>query len=133
MTTDLDWIAMTVWGEARGESFQGKLAVAYVICNRMTKAQTSACAVVLKPWQFSFWNTDDPSRHRMQPSFTNADWRDSYKAAAAAYFATLPDPTKGSTSYLNPKVCTADQKKRAGYTRERVVTSIGNHDFFIAI
>ena len=55
----------TIWQEARGEPFLGKLAVAQVIRNRVLRKYTSdgtVAGTVLSPSQFSGWNTEDPSR-----------------------------------------------------------------------
>jgi hypothetical protein len=49
-------IATAVYFEARGEPFDGQLAVAEVVMNRALSGRypTSYCAVVKQPWQFSF-------------------------------------------------------------------------------
>jgi spore germination cell wall hydrolase CwlJ-like protein len=49
-------IAVAIYHEARGEPFDGQLAVAEVIMNRAASGRypTSWCAVVKQPWQFSF-------------------------------------------------------------------------------
>jgi len=49
-------VATAVYFEARGEPFDGQLAVAEVIMNRAAsgKYPTSYCGVVKQPWQFSF-------------------------------------------------------------------------------
>lgn len=55
----------TIWQEARGEPFLGKLAVAQVIKNRTLRKYNSDGTVpgtVLAPYQFSGWNTKDPNR-----------------------------------------------------------------------
>lgn len=62
---DVTAIAMTVWGEARGEPPEGKLAVAQVIVNRCQQEKASPWEVVTRPWQFSAWNEDDPNRERI--------------------------------------------------------------------
>jgi N-acetylmuramoyl-L-alanine amidase len=95
-------IALTVWGEARGESYPGKLAVANVICNRARRQNVGISRVVLKAWQFSFWNTDDPSRDRI--SEIDADgslWQECLRAATSAYKQLEPDPTNGAEFYMN--------------------------------
>lgn len=59
------WAVSTIWQEARGEPYEGKVAVAEVIRNRMKKKYFSDGTVsgtVLKPHQFSGWNTKDPNR-----------------------------------------------------------------------
>jgi len=55
---------MTVWAEARGETFAGQQAVAEVIQRRTTLRYFSNGTVwstVTRPWQFSCWRTSDPN------------------------------------------------------------------------
>ena len=63
--------ARTIYGEARGEPREGKIAVARVIHNRATDPEwryggPALAGVCLKPWQFSCWNADDPNRARIK-------------------------------------------------------------------
>ncbi len=62
--TEPQLLARCIWGEARGEPIQGKLAVAHVVLNRV-KAQSyygkTIRDVILKPWQFSCFNENDPN------------------------------------------------------------------------
>jgi len=53
--------ALTVLGEARGESDVGKAAIAHVIVNRMAKKNASMSDTTLAKWQFSCWNANDPN------------------------------------------------------------------------
>ncbi len=49
-------VALTIWGEARGEPMEGKTAVASVIWNRARGDEDLLKAVCLAPKQFSCWN-----------------------------------------------------------------------------
>ena len=51
--TDLETLALTLWGEARGEPILGKLAIACVIRNRADRRHLSFKEVCLQPNQFS--------------------------------------------------------------------------------
>jgi spore germination cell wall hydrolase CwlJ-like protein len=53
---ELSCIATAVYFEARGEPFDGQLAVAQVVINRARSGRypPSYCNVVRQPWQFSF-------------------------------------------------------------------------------
>jgi hypothetical protein len=64
---DREILIKTVWGEARGEPTNGKMAVAFVIINRTIKSQwpNTIESVCLQPWQFSCWNDNDPNRGRV--------------------------------------------------------------------
>ena len=52
-------LAMNIYHEARGESFEGQIAVAEVVLNRMQDERwpDTSCGVVWQPWQFS-WTHD---------------------------------------------------------------------------
>ena len=57
--------AITIWQEARGEPYEGKLAVAEVVRNRMRARYASdgtVAGTVLRPRQFSGWNSEDLNR-----------------------------------------------------------------------
>lgn len=96
-------MALTIWGEARGEPYEGKLGVAWVLRNRAKRWKFKMSRVVLKAWQFSFWNTDDPSRDDISDIDPDSPiWLECLKAASAAYFELGEDPTKGAIYYLNP-------------------------------
>jgi len=55
----------TIVQEAATEPYKGKVAVAKTIRNRMRLKYMSdgtVAGTVLRPWQFSGWNTQDPNR-----------------------------------------------------------------------
>src|SRR4051812_2041029 len=70
LVSDTHLAVMNAWMEARGESFEGIVAVCEVMRNRMKlnkwdlnkDKQTTLVEVVLAPYQFSGWNTKDPNR-----------------------------------------------------------------------
>lgn len=58
--SDRQVVALTLYGEARGERVEGKVAVACVIRNRVLEKRFGADykAVCLAPWQFSCWKRE---------------------------------------------------------------------------
>jgi peptidoglycan hydrolase-like protein with peptidoglycan-binding domain len=70
IASDVDVLARTIFGEARGEPDQGKIGVAYTVINRVSIAQSrggywwgnTIREVCLKPFQYSCWNRNDPNR-----------------------------------------------------------------------
>ncbi len=64
----LDVVALTIWGEARGEPVEGKIAVACVLRNRLSDGRWGATyeRVCLARKQFSCWNPGDPNQVRLQ-------------------------------------------------------------------
>jgi N-acetylmuramoyl-L-alanine amidase len=102
---DLDTMTRTVWGEARGESYEGKKAVAHVILNRFARKyrrRMTLTTVCTDPRQFSCWNADDPNLAKLKLiNLYDADYRVCARAVLDAVEAHVAkrDPTKGSLHY----------------------------------
>lgn len=60
--SEIETVALTIFGEARGEPIQGQIAVGCVIRNRVNKRKKTYQEICLAPLQFSCWNKDDPNR-----------------------------------------------------------------------
>jgi len=99
---DLNLLALCVWREARGEGMLGKRGVAHVITNRVQHGGYGLGfhGVILKPWQFSSFNANDPNS-RKWPLDGEADWLDCLDAAKAVTQQTEEDFTKGSLFYFS--------------------------------
>lgn len=128
---DADVVAMTLWGEARGEGEQGMRAVACVIGNRTQRkwqGKIGYAAVCRARWQFSCWNENDPNRVRLEQVRRNPDASYRVAAAIAAQLVRgeLPDFTSGATHYyaasmpMRPKWAVGKQP----------CFRLGNHLFF---
>jgi N-acetylmuramoyl-L-alanine amidase len=61
--TDREALVATLYGEARGEPVEGRIAVACVLKNRRESGRwgRTFAAVALAPLQFSCWNENDPN------------------------------------------------------------------------
>ena len=101
-TAELFLLTATVAMEAEGETYKGKLGVAYVIMNRVRRRVPfkSVSDVVLDPYDFSAWNTKG-GRQLALDTIAYSMWRDAEKAAASAYYEIEKDPTLGADHYLN--------------------------------
>lgn len=115
---DLWWLAETVKMEAGGESYDGQLAVAFVICTRR-KSTWGIRQVVLAPLQFSCWNGASAMR------VVDTEQRSAWQAAAAAYFRLADDPSIGATHYLRSDLA----PKPPWFDPVRVSATIGAHTF----
>ena len=114
-------LAVTIYGEARGESDNGKIAVAWTAMNRATKKTVkSVCKVVLAPKQYSIFNNNPALRMaamslNVEPRQKNvidvASWHRSLELARGVFRKEIGDPTAGATHYLAPVVM-----KSKGYT-----------------
>lgn len=105
---EIDLLARTIYGEARGEPVRGKEAVAAVILNRVRRARQRRgywwgdCieSVCTKPWQFSCWNDGDPNREKLlKVNGGNTVFKTCQRVARRAVAGTMKDPTKGATHY----------------------------------
>ena len=100
---DWDIAGRTLFGEARGESWDGQIAVAWVIRNRAQQPSwwgQTISEVCKKPWQFSVWNDGDPNKALIEavgpevPAFRRA-----LGIMALVLSGDLSDPTGQATSY----------------------------------
>lgn len=100
---EIDILARTLWGEARGEGETGMAAVAAVIVNRARRPGwwgRSIVEVCLRPWQFSCWNTGDPNRDKLlRVGPIDNGFAAALRIARLASAGLLPDPTHGATHY----------------------------------
>ena len=86
-------LAGTIYGEARGEDFKGKIAVGVVIRNRFLtrkyKGDHTITATCLRYMQFSCWNMDDPNRAKIFKALNCGDWDDDMSECADAAHIVL--------------------------------------------
>jgi spore germination cell wall hydrolase CwlJ-like protein len=127
---DLEIMSRTIYGEARGESREGKIAVGWVILNRFkAKRWYSADTIAgtcMKKLQFSCWNKNDPMRPRLLAADVEK-LANCIEAAVAVLAGKEPDPTGGATFYLNPAVLPTLPKWAL---KKPPIKIIGAHHFF---
>ena len=98
---DLFLLALCIWREARNQTLDAKLGVAYTVINRVNHPSwwgTDIISVILKPFQFSSFNRNDPNAIKL-PVMQDLSWVASLDAANDAINRTKPDPTNGATYY----------------------------------
>jgi N-acetylmuramoyl-L-alanine amidase len=113
---ELDLLARAVYGEARGEPYQGQVAVAAVIINRVLNWQfpNTFAEVIYQRGQFSAV---------MDGQINLAPNQTAYRAARDALRGI--DPTGGALYFYNPRTAT-----RVSFFRgRRKITKIGDHVF----
>ncbi len=114
-SSDVKLLARLIYAEARGESYQGQVAVGAVVLNRVKSSSfpNTISGVIYQPYAFTCVND---GQINLTPDNT------ALKAAKDAMNGW--DPTYGCLYYYNPKVATSSWI----YSRPTVVT-IGNHVF----
>lgn len=93
----------TIYGEARGEPYEGKVAVAWVLLNRARRPRWwghDLYSVCLKDRQFSCWNQDDPNRAAIKAASPgNPVMSACIRALLEALSGLAADPTGGADHY----------------------------------
>ena len=124
---EIDVLARTIYGEGRGESYKGKVAIAWVILNRANNPRwwgQDIISVCLCPSQFSMWNTNDPNRiAAMGADVSDPSFRQCLSAALAATSGMANDPTGGADHYHHRSIKTS-------WSEGQRFVSIGNHRFY---
>jgi N-acetylmuramoyl-L-alanine amidase len=101
---DVDVLSRTIWGEARGEPYEGKVAVGRCIVTRWKSGKWFAgrtiAATAKKKYQFSCWLRSDPNRAKLL-AVTTADpsFRECIRAAQDAIDGKGPEWLAGVTHY----------------------------------
>ena len=112
---DMETLARSLWGEARGESAEGQAAVAWAMRNRVLAARAfiarqgrahplfgdgtlvGACRA---PRQFSAWNPGDPNAAKLaKAGFEDAAYCRAFAIGAQVWAGLISDPTGGATHY----------------------------------
>lgn len=113
--TELDKLARLIHGEARGESFEGQVAVGAVVMNRLKSAEFPKTIddVIFQPGAFT---AVSDGQYSLTPN------KEAYRAAKAAVRGI--DPSDQSLYYFNPDIATSEWI----WTRQQI-KKIGKHIF----
>lgn len=101
---DVDTLARTLYGEARGERLEGMQAVAWVILNRAKRGPPrfpgTISGVCKQKFQFTCWASDDPNA-KVCAAATDADpfFVLAMHAATGVLTGQVADPTGGADHY----------------------------------
>ena len=114
---DVELLTRVIHGEARGENFEGQVAVGAVVLNRLKDPRFPKTMRTVIYQSGAFTAVDD-KQIQLDPN------DQSYKAAEAALSGV--DPTNGALFYFNPRIATDNWIKSRS-----VIKRIGNHTFSI--
>jgi N-acetylmuramoyl-L-alanine amidase len=133
---EIDVLARTLYGEARGEGSTGMEAVASVILNRVEIAKrhngywwgNNIIQVCQKPYQFSCWNKLDPNFKKLS-TVTEDDmhFATAMRVARRAVLGFIKDATLGATHYHTLAILPSWAKGQKPTAR------IGHHVFYTLI
>lgn len=122
---ELEILARIVKGEAAQCSFEGKVAVAAVVLNRVRHSRwpNTIKGVAHQPYQFSCYNANVRNRLYWGP-IPQSCW----DAARAALNGQ--DPTSGSTYYFNPYLVKPSWARTLRFVRRIGTNAYDTHDFY---
>ncbi len=130
---DAHWMALTMWGEARGQGEEAMRAVGHVIDNRRRAGMHGAFVTdtVGEAFQFSCWNAGDSNRTAIENvdrlregSREQRMWRTARRLAEEIMAGRSQDPTGGALFYHSMEVSPRWSQGIAP------VAYIGGHLFF---
>lgn len=137
---DIDTMALTVWGEARGETPKGQIAIAWVIKNRYLNPRwwsrqagdgiddDTIAAVCRDRYQFSCWNPNDPNWPKLIDPKTKQkpEFQAIRELCIQVLNDLLPDPTNSADHYCVTKII-----NHVGWAKTRKPCAvIGSHSFY---
>jgi spore germination cell wall hydrolase CwlJ-like protein len=134
--SELELITLCVYGEARNQGLDGMLAVASVILNRSKKPSwwgSDIKSVILKPWQFSCFNENDPNRKTLEN--IAMDFQDSLKRLstlrhcywiARGLMEGFLSSNVGSATHYHTRQVKPDWKDKL-----QKITQVGDHIFYV--
>lgn len=126
-------LAITLYGEARGEPIEGKVGVGNVILNRFKDKRwpKTIAEVCIQPKQFSCWNENDPNFPKLHEKLwmlkgidKDMAWRECLWVAGGILRSYLIDNTKGANHYHTISVNPSWDDKM------ELTAVIGRHQFF---
>lgn len=122
--SELQLLAMALFGEARGVPAQTRRAIGHVIINRVLHPGwwgRNLKEVILKPRQFSCFNPGDPNFPKLReplkyeaPEVWERCCRDALEVIQRLKQANLPDPVRGANHYYDTSIAPpswADESK----------------------
>jgi spore germination cell wall hydrolase CwlJ-like protein len=123
---EFDLLIACLRGEAEGESFIGKLAIACVIRNRVNDKRwpDNYKAVILQPLQFSCFLPECFRPEILVAAKDKSYWRECKYAAFGVYHGWIKDITNGANHYHTKGVSPSWSSEM------KLVFEAGNHLFF---
>lgn len=134
-------LALTIYGEARGEPLEGQVAVANVIKNRVG-INGDYRNVILKPKQFSCWNVNDKNYPKLKEMIhdlhsygmfalkSDFAFMRCYMIATLTLEGLLKDNTGGAKDYMTTTEFNSEERPSWAKFPLNDPTIIGNHTFF---
>jgi hypothetical protein len=133
-------LALTIYGESRGESIEGQIAVGCVIRNRVMGEKKNYRDICLENKQFSCWNRDDPNYivlgnicvkiNNNAGSFIDRDFNQISYLTTGIMMNYIIDNTHGALNYLSKNLYYSHNIPL--WAKNKPIQMIGNQIFLTA-
>jgi hypothetical protein len=134
-------LALAIYGEARGEPAEGKIAVGSVILERVDHRAwdgKTVHEVCLKKYQLSCFNPGDPNRGKLlnlaehwdESMVTDPALNDCYTIASGLLDGTIPRTPEIAASHCCQYLTKAAKKGVDWWTGMDLVLTVRNHEFY---
>ena len=139
--TDAQILALTIYGEARGESTEGKIAVGSVILERVDHRDWDGKTipeVCLKKWQFSCFNENDPNYGKLlhiaeqwdEEISANVALNDCRGIALGLISGNIDRTPEIAAAHCCQYATRAGAEKVTWDDKMKIIAEIGSHIFF---
>lgn len=126
-------LALTLWREARGESYEAKQAVAHTVKNRLSHPGwwgTDWISVLTKKWQYSSLTDPNDKQLTTWPKADDHSFEECLTIAERVVTGLYNSPLKGIDSYYDDSLKGDLMPKWAKEHPERFVGKIGRLNFY---
>ncbi len=135
-------LARALWGEARSESREARIAVAWSIKNRlgMKEKWNSYYGIILDSSQYScFWEKapNDPNlqalKNPLSKDYDYIKWKETYEIAGQVMENKISDPTNGANHYYDDSIWERPKSEIPSWIKNgQVILKIGKLNFLNA-
>ena len=131
----LSLLTLVLWGEGRGESIQGRIAIGCVIRNRVDARKQDYKTVILAPQQFSCFSPAGGDANYQavlkaaEQSPMDDLWMETAWIAGGVLTRQVRDVTGSATNYLTTQLYY--DHPPAWALKCRVVKVVGSHTFLV--
>lgn len=125
---ETSFLALLIWREARGQPFEGMVAVAWTARNRVESPKwwgTDYLSVIGKKWQYSAMAAPGDPQLILYPKSDDKEFIVALHIAEAVIAGNIPHPAPGADSYFATTIQPPDWA-----TDDKFVKQIGAHRFF---
>lgn len=125
--TNAFYLAFVLWREARGEPYEGKVALVYSIMHRVAHPKwwgRDIPSVVTRKWQYSSMTNPSDGQLTLFPVY-DLSWEECLQIALNVLDQKVANPAPGADSYY-----AADTLKPSWANTARFIVRIGKHCFY---